>query len=252
MATPKSATRAAAALRIQNDLRSLKKTPLDGVYVELVDDSNMFEWKIWFEGPVETAFAGGVYQAKMKFPENYPEGPPDLVIESEFWHPNVYDDGKLCISILHTPGEDPLNEGETEMMRWLPTHSFSTIFNSFLSILDDPGGAPANVDANAQYNRDRQAYIKKVKHLATKSREKCSPEILKKIPHPHDPSDPTYAARVRSEKEAAGIVEEPNLADIEVDLDGGFDNGEDFGEMDFDYGEFDEEGEGDYEIEDDE
>jgi len=247
MSTPKSATRAAAALRIQNDLRSLKKTPLDGVYVELQDDSNMFEWKIWFEGPKDTPFSCGIYEAKMKFPENYPESPPELAISSEFWHPNVYEDGKLCISILHTPGEDPLNDGETEMMRWLPTHSFSTIFNSFLSILDDPGGAPANVDANAQYNRDRAAYIKKVQHLAAKARDKCTAELIKKIPHPHDPSDPTYAARIRSEKEAAGIVEETNLGDIEVDL-GGYD-GVDFGD-DFDFGE-DDYGEDDYGIEED-
>ena len=24
------------------------------------------------------------------------------------WHPNVYADGKVCISILHSPGEDPM------------------------------------------------------------------------------------------------------------------------------------------------
>jgi len=238
MATPKkdaaSATKAAASLRIQNDLRSLKRTPLDGVYVELKDDSNMFEWKIWFEGPKDTAFAGGIFDAKMKFPDNYPESPPDLYIESEFWHPNVYADGKLCISILHTPGDDPLNDGETEMMRWLPTHSFSTIFNSFLSILDDPGGAPANVDANAMYNRDRAGYTKKVTVLAAKARELCSQDIVKKIPHPHDPNDPTYAARIRTDKEAAGIVEEPNLGDIEVDFEGDFDD------MDFDYEDYEE------------
>jgi len=244
MATPTKspaggATKAAAALRIQNDLRSLKKTPLDGVYVELKDDSNLFEWKIWFEGPKDTPFSGGIFEAKMKFPDNYPEGPPDLYIESEFWHPNVYADGKLCISILHTPGEDPLNDGESEMMRWLPTHSFSTIFNSFLSILDDPGGAPANVDANAQYNRDRAGYMKKVQMLSAKAREKCQQEIVKKIPHPHDPNDPSYAARIRQEKEAAGIVEEPNLGDFEVEFEGGYDDGdmdfEDYGEDDYDY-----------------
>lgn len=29
---------------------------------------------------------------------------------SDFWHPNVYKDGKVCISILHTP--DPMNPQE--------------------------------------------------------------------------------------------------------------------------------------------
>ena len=52
---------------------------------------------------------------------------------------------------------------------------------------------------------------------------------------------------MRAEKEAAGIVEEPNLADIEVDF-----GCEDFGDMDFEYDQ-DDYGEDieDYDINDD-
>jgi ubiquitin-protein ligase len=34
----------------------------------------------------------------MKFPSDYPNQPPELTFLSEFWHPNVYDNGKVCIS----------------------------------------------------------------------------------------------------------------------------------------------------------
>ena len=41
---------------------------------------------------------GGFFKASMKFPADYPNMPPTLKITSDFWHPNVYPDGRVCIS----------------------------------------------------------------------------------------------------------------------------------------------------------
>ncbi len=41
---------------------------------------------------------GGFFKAAMKFPSDYPNMPPTLKITSDFWHPNVYPDGRVCIS----------------------------------------------------------------------------------------------------------------------------------------------------------
>ena len=30
--------------------------------------------------------------------------------ETEMWHPNIYPDGRVCISILHPPGTDRFND----------------------------------------------------------------------------------------------------------------------------------------------
>jgi ubiquitin-protein ligase len=32
--------------------------------------------------------------------------PPTMKFATEMWHPNIYPDGKVCISILHAPGVD--------------------------------------------------------------------------------------------------------------------------------------------------
>jgi len=62
----------------------------------------------------------------------------------------VYDDGKVCISILHPPGEDEMS-GELPEERWLPTQSVSTILLSVISLLSDPNfSSPANVDASVR------------------------------------------------------------------------------------------------------
>jgi len=46
----------------------------------------------------------------MKFPQDYPNNPPEMQFKTKMWHPNIYDDGKVCISILHAPGVDAMND----------------------------------------------------------------------------------------------------------------------------------------------
>jgi len=62
--------------------------PVEGFTVEVVDESDLFEWRIWIEGPKETLYEGGVFQLTLKFPMDYPMSPPELRFISDFWHPN--------------------------------------------------------------------------------------------------------------------------------------------------------------------
>ncbi|GKF55824.1 ubiquitin-conjugating enzyme E2 7, partial [Tanacetum coccineum] len=71
------------------------------------------------------------------------------------WHPNVYLDGNVRISILHPPGEDPYGY-ETAMEWWNPVHTVESIVLSIISMLSNPNDeAPANVDA-AKMWRERK------------------------------------------------------------------------------------------------
>ena len=46
----------------------------------------------------------------------------DLKFKSEIWHPNVYPDGRVCISILHDAGDDPMGY-ECASERWSPVQT---------------------------------------------------------------------------------------------------------------------------------
>lgn len=52
----------------------------------------------------------------------------------EFFHPNVYPNGTVCISILHPPGDDP-NMYESSSERWSPVQSVEKILLSVVSML---------------------------------------------------------------------------------------------------------------------
>lgn len=142
-----SASTNQASLLLQKQLKDLCKNPVDGFSAGLVDESNIFEWSVTIIGPPDTLYDGGFFNAIMSFPPNYPNSPPTVKFTSEVWHPNVYPDGRVCISILHPPGEDP-NGYELASERWMPIHTVESIVLSVISMLSSPNDeSPANIEA---------------------------------------------------------------------------------------------------------
>eukprot|EP00026_Physarum_polycephalum_P009290 Phypoly_transcript_09408.p1 GENE.Phypoly_transcript_09408~~Phypoly_transcript_09408.p1 ORF type:complete len:397 (+),score=135.30 Phypoly_transcript_09408:186-1376(+) len=233
---------------LANQLQSILADPVEGFTVELADESSLYEWRVYIEGPKETCYEGGVFQLSLSFPKDYPMNPPVLKFISDFWHPNVYLDGKVCMSILHPPGDDAMS-GELARERWLPTQSVTTIVLSLLSLLNDPNcSSPANVDASVEWRKNRQAYIQKCKKLVERANREKPPHVV--IPHP-DTDENQHRKIVQKWKElntgmdAAEFYEddggENEDSESESDSDSENEDEDDLVESD---GEIDSEGEG--------
>lgn len=107
----------------------------------------------------------------MEFPKNYPYTPPSFQFSRPLYHPNIYDDGKLCISILHAPGDDEMS-GESAGERWSPVQRVESVLLSIISLLDDAEcSSPANVDAGVLLRKDPAAFKARVKEDVEKSKE---------------------------------------------------------------------------------
>jgi hypothetical protein len=53
--------------------------------------------------------------------QEFPNKPPVMTFLTKgFWHPNVYKDGKVCISILHEAKADEFNTQEKMSEKWRP------------------------------------------------------------------------------------------------------------------------------------
>jgi len=197
---------------LQNQFKQLMKEPVEGFTVEIPDESNMFEWDVYIQGPQDTEFEGGIFKAKMSFPQDYPYKPPELRFVSDFWHPNVYTDGKVCISILHPPGDDPMS-GERPEERWSPAQSVTTILLSVISLLADPNiSSPANVDASVEWRRHRDTYKARIKKLVEKSKKEAPPGLT--FPKP------TRKPSMRS----PNLMDDDNIEYIEEDDDIDYEN----------------------------
>lgn len=102
------------------------------------------------------------------------------------WHPNIYENGEVCISILHPPS-NTTQGGELPEERWNPTQSVRTVIMSIISLLNEPNTySPANVDASIMY-RDFMAgtsnkyrdYVQKTIKESKKEAEQDEIEIPK-------------------------------------------------------------------------
>jgi len=155
----------------------------------------------------------------MSFPQDYPMSPPSLTIMSEFWHPNVYKDGRVCISILHQPGNDPTS-GELAQERWMPTQTVSTIMLSFQSMLSDPNiSSPANIDASVMWRDRRQEFAEKVSKL----REKANQNVPKHVVIPHPDTDPIQRKKLLDKMKQLNELNNFSLANMEDSDDIGSD-----------------------------
>lgn len=114
----------------------------------------------------------------MTFPRDYPIQPPTFrFLNRSIYHPNIYPDGKLCISILHQPGEDE-QSGELACERWTPLQGVESVLRSVLLLLDDPEiNSPANVDAGVMYRDNRGEYEKKAHDTVEKSKKDIPPGV---------------------------------------------------------------------------
>jgi ubiquitin-protein ligase len=147
-----------AIKRLTSEYKQYLKDPNPYYSIE-PDENDMFVWNALLFGPPETIFEGIILKCIFKFNSDYPNKPPEFKFITNFPHPNIYTDGKVCISILHE-GEDKFNY-EHISERWNPSHSVNSILMSILTILPTPNfDSPANVDASIMWRNNWDEYKK--------------------------------------------------------------------------------------------
>lgn len=172
---------------MRQQLKELMKNPPDGVSVGLKNDDDLFVWTVMVEGPSDTDYEGGYFQAELKFPkaraialfdhlwafsQDFPVNPPEMRFISPMWHPNIYADGKVCISILHEAKFDAMNEQEQMSEKWRPIISVEAVILSVQSMLGVPNfSSPANIDASVELRNDPRAYRARIRKLVRQTQD---------------------------------------------------------------------------------
>lgn len=152
-----------AVKRLMTEYRQIMKDPPEGISAGPVSEDNFLEWECLLAGPSETCYEGGVFPATLSFPADYPLNPPKMKFVPPIFHPNVYENGDVCISILHAPGDDP-NMYESAAERWSPIQSVEKILLSVISMLSEPNiESGANINASKLWRDDPEKYAEKVR-----------------------------------------------------------------------------------------
>lgn len=93
------------AKRLIKDIKQLQKEPLEGIHY-IHDEEDILKGTALIIGPSDTPYAGGYYLFKFIFPTDFPFSPPKVTYHTNDgitrMHPNLYKNGKVCLSVLNT------------------------------------------------------------------------------------------------------------------------------------------------------
>jgi len=85
--------------RIMRELSELENNPPEGIRIQ-TSDEDMLDVTGIIEGPDGTPYAGGYFNVKFKFTEEFPSAPPKCWFATKIFHPNVGGNGEICVNTL--------------------------------------------------------------------------------------------------------------------------------------------------------
>ncbi|GLT39444.1 hypothetical protein SLA2020_136330 [Shorea laevis] len=118
-------TRSASASgkRIQRELAELNMNPPSDFYAGPKGDK-LDNWVATLTGPPGTPYHGGIFFLDIKFPNDYPFNPPEVVFKTRIYHCNVDSAGNLNLDIL--------KDG------WSPALTVTKVLSTISSIFTNP------------------------------------------------------------------------------------------------------------------
>ncbi|XP_054979503.1 baculoviral IAP repeat-containing protein 6 isoform X8 [Sorex araneus] len=168
---------------------SLPLSSSSSVFVRC-DEERLDIMKVLITGPADTPYANGCFEFDVYFPQDYPSSPPLVNLETTGGHsvrfnPNLYNDGKVCLSILNTWHGRPEE-------KWNPqTSSFLQVLVSVQSLIlvaepyfNEPGyersrGTPSGTQSSREYDGNiRQATVKWAMLEQIRNPSPCFKEVI--------------------------------------------------------------------------
>jgi len=97
----------ATVRRLAADIKDIMQQPLtdNGIYYSH-DDEDLLKGYAMIIGAEDTPYAGGYYFFEIVYPPTYPHAPPTVTYctngDAVRFNPNLYVNGKVCVSLLNT------------------------------------------------------------------------------------------------------------------------------------------------------
>jgi ubiquitin-protein ligase len=123
-------------------IQQSQKQLLENDYIIYFDESDFSVVHALLKPQHDSVYRHKFVRLDLKIPENYPHSPPEVKFinhDGVRIHPNMYEDGKCCSTILNTWGDDKFE-------KWTSSMGIETVLLTFHSFLDnnpytyEPGG----------------------------------------------------------------------------------------------------------------
>ena len=119
-----------ATKRLMREMQAVQELKQQGIWYAQ-DEVNITKGTAMIRGPAGTPYADALLFFSIEFPTDYPFSPPKVLILTSDgitrFHPNLYVQGKVCLSIL----------GTYSGPQWSGALSFNSVLLSILGLLDN-------------------------------------------------------------------------------------------------------------------
>ena len=153
-----------AQRRLIKDLEKINREGAEEFMASPLED-NLLIWSATIEGAEGTPWEGGLFTLKLQFSESYPNSPPKVKFLSKMFHPNIYNDGRICLDSNYFAYLVLYNQ-------WSPVYDVWALLTAIKSLLLDPNTqSPANMTASNIFKENKLLYEVKVREMVEKSLE---------------------------------------------------------------------------------
>jgi ubiquitin-protein ligase len=156
-ASPISANNPAVA-HLLNLFSKYQKNPHSDILCAPVEN-NVFFWKGAMHGPESSAYAKGIWEFYLEFPQDFPQQPPIFRLITPIVHCNVNTYGKVCHSVLDRD--------------WNPNYDVHFVLSCVYGLLLHPDTSDAiNLLLAAKFYQDKAEYCKQIEQSVLDSASK--------------------------------------------------------------------------------
>ena len=135
-----------ALKRIQKELIDIQREPPANVSAGPENEQNLLNWRASILGPEGSPYAGGLFFLKIQFTAQYPFSPPRVQFVTKVYHPNINENGGICLDILKESA-------------WSPALTISKVLLSICSLLTDANpDDPLVPDIARLYKTDKKKF----------------------------------------------------------------------------------------------
>lgn len=137
--------------RLGRELMKMSATPPHGICCfSKNDELGKLEAKII--GPEDTPYKDGTFTLEIIVPERYPFVPPSIKFLTRIYHPNIDDNGRICLDLLKMPPAGT----------WKPTIGLEGVLIAIRMLLQSPNpDDPLMVDIAHEYKYSKHEYLQK-------------------------------------------------------------------------------------------
>lgn len=134
-----------AQVRLTKDLEEAIN---NGDKISIPDQNNIQRFHVTVQ-PTVGFWRGGKFIFEFNIPDNWPIDPPNVKCLTKVWHPNIDEDGPVCLNLLRD--------------NYLPVITISTFVEAIYFLFNEPNpNSPLNVEAANMFQKNKTQFQEKV------------------------------------------------------------------------------------------